>query len=304
MDSFPVRQPDGDVEFVLRDPEGFSSPIMLPYAAAMVASLLDGQRTPGDIQAEYQRRFSEPLAADDLEHLVDQLDGRGLLDNEKFRAVWKQEIAAYLNCDVRHAAFAGQAYPRDPQELRTFIDNLFTQAKGPGLPDGTGSTTSQLIAALCPQVDLRRAGLALAASYKKVVEDSDADLFVILGSAHCRLRNAYALTKKHIETPLGMVVTDRAFGARLSNKVRASGVGEELQLFNDELAHRNEHSIEFQVVLLQHLVGSRRPIKIVPILAGPFDHLITSGKRPAECKPVTAFIECSGLWLRSPRNAQ
>jgi MEMO1 family protein len=290
MDSFPVRQPDGGVEFVLRDPDGFSNPVMLPYAAAMVASLMDGERTASEIQSEYNQRFGEPLDLADYLHVVGQLDERGLLDNERFRTLWKQEVTVYLNSDVRPAAFAGQAYPDNPDELRKFRDGLFTQPTGPGLPTDTIAESNQLSAALCPHVDLRRAGLALAASYKKLVEASTAELFVILGSSHRALRNRYALTKKHFATPLGTVEVDREFGVRLSNKLRGSGLGEELQLFNDELAHRFEHSIEFQVVVLQHLIGPRRPIKIVPVLVGSFDDLIAAGQRPGDSKPIDAFV--------------
>jgi AmmeMemoRadiSam system protein B len=132
--------------------------------------------------------------------------------------------------------------------------------------------------------------LSLAFAYKRIVEESSAELFPVLGSAHRPLRYAYALTKKHFATPLGTVEVDREFGVRLSNKVRAEGMVEELQLFNDELAHRHEHSIEFQVVLLQHLLGPRRPFKIVPILVRSFADLIARQIRPADSQPISAFI--------------
>jgi len=34
------------------------------------------------------------------------------------------------------------------------------------------------------------------------------------------------------------------------------------------LSHRNEHSIEFQVIFLQHLFGAESGPKIVPVLCG------------------------------------
>ena len=37
--------------------------------------------------------------------------------------------------------------------------------------------------------------------------------------------------------------------------------------FASELAHRGEHSIEFQAVFLRYLYGGRRDFTIVPILA-------------------------------------
>ena len=50
--------------------------------------------------------------------------------------------------------------------------------------------------------------------------------------------------------------------------------------FDDELTHRTEHSIEFQVVFLQYLLGGRREFSIVPILVGSFHDLMESGDRP------------------------
>ncbi len=51
-------------------------------------------------------------------------------------------------------------------------------------------------------------------------------------------------------------------------------------LFDDELTHRTEHSIEFQVVFLQYLLGGRRDFTIVPILVGSFHDLMERGIDP------------------------
>lgn len=49
VESFPVSQPGGEVVFALRDPEGFSGTVVLPYAAAVLASLMDGNRTLAEL---------------------------------------------------------------------------------------------------------------------------------------------------------------------------------------------------------------------------------------------------------------
>ena len=45
VESFPINRTDGEVHFALRDPEGFASSIVIPYPAAVLASLMNGDRT-------------------------------------------------------------------------------------------------------------------------------------------------------------------------------------------------------------------------------------------------------------------
>ena len=132
LESFPVSQPKGEVVFALRDPEGFSGAIVLPYAAAVLASYMDGTRTLAGIQEAFRQQFGESVALAEIEQLVRELDDRLLLDTDRFRSRWKQEIEAYLNSKTRPAAHAGRAYADDPQALRQQLDALFTSERGPG----------------------------------------------------------------------------------------------------------------------------------------------------------------------------
>ena len=52
-------------------------------------------------------------------------------------------------------------------------------------------------------------------------------------------------------------------------------------LSDDELAHRDEHSIEFQAVELAHVYGAR-PFTIVPLLCGGFHGFVRYERRPTE----------------------
>ena len=57
----------------------------------------------------------------------------------------------------------------------------------------------------------------------------------------------------------------------------------------EDYCHAVEHSIEFQVVFLQHLYGS--DIRIVPILCGP---LGPGAGRPEDLRPVARFLDALG----------
>jgi MEMO1 family protein len=292
VESFPISEAGGQVVFALRDPEGFSGAVVVPYAAAVLASLMDGSRTLEEIRAEFERQFRQPLDLQDVEQLVSELDNRYFLDSDRFRARWKIEIEHYLNNPVRPAAHAGGAYSGDPEALRKQLAGLFTCDQGPGAPIEQVDTpiSSRLCGVLSPHIDLHRGGPAFAWAYKKIIEESQADLFVIFGTAHNPMRNLFSVTRKHFETPLGTVETDRRFVAQLTARLKATPGGEELNLSADELAHRQEHSIEFQAVFLQYLLAGRRPFKIVPVLTGSFHDFVVQNSSPANSPQVAAFI--------------
>ncbi len=292
VESFPISQAGGEVVFALRDPEGFSGAVVLPYAAAVLASFMDGTRTLAEIQSEFERQFRQPANSADVEQLVIELDNRYFLDTARFRARWKIEIEHYLNNPIRPAAHAGGAYSSEPEALRKQLAALFTCETGPGAPveqsDPSGS--NRLCGVLSPHIDLHRGGPAFAWAYKKIIEESQADLFVIFGTAHNPMRHLFSVTRKHFETPLGTVETDRRFVAGLTAKLKAAPGGQGLNLAADELAHRHEHSIEFQVVFLQYLLADRRPFKIVPVLTGSFHDFVAHNTSPVTSPQVAAFV--------------
>ncbi len=289
VDSIPVKQADGQVAFALRDPEGFSGSIMIPHAAAALAPLLAGTRTLGELQADYQKQFGQEVDLADIEQLVADLDHRLLLDTPEFRRQWKLAIEQYLNAPVRQAAHAGAAYASQPEALCSQLAGLFSAEKGPGMPGD--STASTLRGVLSPHIDLQRGGPAFAFAYRRLIEQCDADLFVIFGTAHNPLRNPFSVSKKHFETPLGVVETDRQFVGRLASTLAAMPAGKDLNLYSDELAHRQEHSLEFQVVFLQYLLAGRRPFKVVPVLAGSFGEFVRARRLPASDPVVMAFVQ-------------
>ncbi|HTU24762.1 MAG TPA: AmmeMemoRadiSam system protein B [Pirellulales bacterium] len=300
VECFPVNQTNGEVQFALRDPNGFAPSVVVPYHAAVLASLMNGARTLAEIQQQFQKQFGQGVALEDLEGLIAQLDERWFLDNERFRRRWKAEVEQYLNSKVRPAAHAGGAYAAEPEPLLKQLDALFLPPAGPGLPaslDRPGATPApasangdgQLMGVLSPHIDLRRGGPAFAWAYQRLVDESDANLFVIFGTAHSPMRYLFSTLRKHFDTPLGTVETDLSFINRLASNLKKQPGGAEVDLFAGDLAHRHEHSIEFQVLFLQYLLGGRRPFKIVPVLTGSFHSFIAEGRQPRSDATVSAF---------------
>jgi hypothetical protein len=112
----------------------------------------------------------------------------------------------------------------------------------------------------------------------------DVDLFVILGTCHLPMAFPFALTTKAFETPLGR--TDSA--ADLAEAV-AERAG--MDLFRDEPAHRQEHTIEFQVVFLQHLAQGHGGFRILPVLCGGFHEMMGERVLPRSHEPYSRGLE-------------
>jgi hypothetical protein len=108
---------------------------------------------------------------------------------------------------------------------------------------------------------------------------------VILGTAHQHTDEPFALTRKDFATPLGTVKTDTSAVDAL-----LSGAGR--NLLADEFAHRAEHSVELELVFVQHLAQKAgRDFAAVPVLCGSFHAAMEAGASPMELPGVAGFVD-------------
>ena len=257
-------------------------PVLIPWDGYYhVVRHFNGQSTLIEIQARMLRETGQFVAMKDLEDLVRRFDETMIIEGPAFTMFHQQ----YRESGRRPPALAGRSYAATLKALRAQLDQFFEGAHGagppavPGVPEPAGFR-----GILSPHIDFHRGGPVYTWSYRELAERSHADTFVILGVAHQYCRRRFALTYKDFETPLGVVPTDRSYVERI-----ASLAGRDL--FDDELSHRTEHSIEFQVVFLQYLLGGRRDFTIVPILVGSFHDLMERSVDPIEDPEVGRFIE-------------
>ena len=282
VEAFPVEQ-EGQRYVALRDPAGYvAEVIMLPVALVEVLALFDGEHPISAIQAELRQRHGEQVARASLEQLIGELDAHGFLESPAFARRRAAIDDAFLGAPRRPASHAGGAYPDDPAELRSRMDGFFTSPQGPGaVGDFQGGGVSGLIA---PHIDFHRGGPAYAWAYRDLAERCDADLFVIFGTCHAGMADPFALTRKDYDTPLGAARVDREVVEAL-----AARAGQDC--FGSELAHRNEHSIEFQAVFLSYLYAGRRDIRIVPVLTSFAHEALARGQRPDDDPRVGRFLD-------------
>jgi AmmeMemoRadiSam system protein B len=253
----PLKQGE-DQYILLWDPTGLGTEkLIVPLSYFYLLQFLDGEHSLEQVAAEYLKKFGEFLVPDRLERLVADLDGKLFLEGEKVDAARRAALAAYRAAPVRKAAFAGKSYEADPGKLAAQIAGFFSSKDGPGRKDSEHK--GQLIKGLvAPHYEIKDAGPIYAWAYKELQEAQAPDLFVIFGTCHAGLTNGYALTDKDFETPLGTVHTDRPILAQLRTDAG--------HYFDEELAHRSEHSIEFQLPFIQRAAGRAKPITIVPVL--------------------------------------
>lgn len=274
---------DGIPHVAFEDSLGLANPAMIvPASLCQLAfRYFDGRTSLPEIQASVLRESGQLLPADKLSCLVEQLDRAMILDGPTFASFRD----SYREERTRPAALAGRSYAATERALRAQLGRFFAHADGSGLPDARACpASSRFRGILSPHIDFGRGGPVYTWSYRALVEHADADVFVILGVAHQVCEHRFVLTQKDFETPLGLARTDRSYVGRI-----AALAGE--HFFDDELAHRTEHSIEFQVIFLQYLLGGRRDFSIVPILVGSFHDLMDEGIDPIECDEVRRFVD-------------
>jgi AmmeMemoRadiSam system protein B len=278
---------EGQPYVALRDPAGYTpSVIMVPVGLLEIVALFDGSHPIVDIQAELMRRHGELVTRENIERLVTMLDEHGFLDSPAFSARRAAIDREFLDAPSRAATHAGGAYADDPAALRAAMDAFFTAADGPG-PIGVVNGGAAVRGLVAPHIDFHRGGAAYAWAYRDLAERGDADLFVIFGTCHAGMADPFALTRKDYDTPLGPARVDREFVDALAARSRQD-------CFASEVAHRNEHSIEFQAVFLQYLYAGRRDVTVVPVLTSFVHEALARRRGPEDDPRVRAFLDALG----------
>jgi AmmeMemoRadiSam system protein B len=172
-----------------------------------------------------------------------------------------EALAAYRSQPVRPPACAGGVYPAEPRELARALDRWLELPAARPAPLASGAPPRLVVA---PHVDFAR-GAAVYARAARALTASDADLFVILGTAHVTPPRLFTLTRLDFATPLGAVLTDRPLVERLAREV-----GED-EVLGDEHVHADEHSVELPLLAVVRAV--RRPFQVLPVLCSSISHL-------------------------------
>ncbi len=260
---------DNSGKVVLFDPFRIATQqLVLSPVAVGIANRLDGKSTVPDLAA------AAGCPVDAVQQLVDALDTALFLDSPT--------LHDYLTGPERQPTCIG-CYPAEPEAIRTTLDRLFTAPGGPGMPGPMRRDLPPVRAVLAPHMDFARGGVTYGWAFKELAERTDARLFVVIATSHYSPER-FTLTHQHFRTPLGVVETDQRAVEFLANEY---GDG----LFRDRFAHYPEHSIELEVVMLQHALAGRGDFRIVPLLCGSYADRVDSRADPADAADVARMAD-------------
>ncbi len=287
IEAFPIEM-DGQNAICLRDPSQLPDKIIaIPYNTFFIVSQFDGKHSILDIQEAYTRKFGDLLLSDKINQIIDVLDENFFLDNDNFVKHKQSLIDEFKKSSIRQASHSGLSYSSNPKELNEYLESLFKLSDAAGEPN-PNNHSRKISALIAPHIDFHRGGFCYTYAYKELAEAESPDYFLILGIAHSEAKSLFVATKKDFVTPLGTAETDKDFVDELSSRCK-------FDLFEDEFAHRNEHSIEFQIVFLQYIIQKYHPNiknpKIIPILCSSFDQMYLSDTQPMDVPEVKEFIQ-------------
>lgn len=281
LDIIPTSY-EGERVWLVKDTLGLiPQPVLLRGEAIRIVGLIDGMRSIRDIQVELMRIGGCVIVrAEDIEALISQLDEFFLLDSPRYRQERIRIAKEYGKKDVREACLAGKAYPEDPAALASYIQSILDI--GGGLPESLeGKRISALVV---PHIDPDIGKNVYAKAYEGLRGQSP-EKILLLGTGHHLSESYFALTSKDFITPLGRLKTDKKEVEKLKTECPPEVIAPY------DIGHKNEHSLEFQILFLQHLFGAG--FRVMPVLCGSFHRIRHRYSKPAEIPGMPGFI--SGL---------
>jgi len=151
---------------------------------------------------------------------------------------------------IRPCKVCGLFYPREPAVLRRTIGGLFEGVRA-------GTLTGDVRGIIVPHAGYLYSGATAVSAYA-LLQGTSFDTVVIVAPSHREyFDGASVYSGDAYETPLGVIRVDTALRNRLlaeSTLVRASEEG-----------HAEEHAIEVQLPLLQHVLAD---FSLLPVVLG------------------------------------
>ncbi|MDX2151523.1 MAG: AmmeMemoRadiSam system protein B [Bryobacteraceae bacterium] len=277
LDFMPSPVPDRP-GLLIRDPYRYSdTTLIVPPPLTACLQLFDGKSTELDVRELLVRITGSIDVGDVVTHLVNTLESAGFVQNEVFEGMVEERHREFAAAPQRDSVHAGSAYPDDPLELRRLLA---------GWMDGECADEHGSLAGIAaPHVSPEGGWQSYRAAFGALAPDHADRTFVVLGTSHYGEPDRFGLTRKSYVTPYGATGTDAALVEELMAKAPDAVIME-------DYCHSFEHSIEFQVVFLQHLFGPQ--VRVVPILCGSFARSIYEGGMPEDNQDLARFFDVLG----------
>ena len=259
---------------LLRDPYHYSdATLIVPPVLVECLQHFDGESTELDLRETLTRITRELEVGDVARHLTETLSRAGFLEDEVYQEMFRARRREFAEASHREPAHAGSAYPAETEPLRALLRDRVGDA---------AAERDGLIGIAAPHVSPDGGWGSYVAAYRALSPVYRDRTFIVLGTSHYGEPDRFGLTRKSFRTPLGDARTDTALVDWLAAR---SGPAVEME----DYCHATEHSIEFQVVFLQHLFGP--DVRVLPILCGAYAHGLFNGGLPEEQENVGRFLD-------------
>ncbi len=274
----PLRDRPG---LLIRDPFRYSdATLIVPPVLVQCLEFFDGRQTDLDLRAALVQLTGDIQIGEVEQHLRQALSDAGFVEDAVYQRLRAEQHAAFARAERREASHAGGGYPEDADALRATLGGWM----------GAPAPLDGLVGIAAPHISPEGGYRTYAAAYGALGSEYKDRVFVILGTSHYGQPQKFGLTAKSFVTPLGEARTERALVERL---VAEGGGAVNLE----DYCHAVEHSIEFQVVFLQHVFGPG--IRILPVLCGSFAASIRGGGKPEDDASIQRFFDAlSGMASR------
>jgi hypothetical protein len=279
LDFMPSPSPENPGLFI-RDPYRYSDAMLIvPPLLVECLQLFDGTRTNLDLRAALVR-ITNDLSVGDLERqLVQTLSQAGFLEDENFVRMQAERKREFAESAVRAPAHAGGAYPLEAADLRETLARYMDGAAAAAAFDAA------TFAIAAPHVSPEGGWESYRAAYSVLKPEHRDRTFVVLATSHYGQPEKFGLTRKSFQTPLGETRPDERLVAWLAEH---GGPAVEMEDF----CHSFEHTVELQVIFLQHALGP--DVRILPVLCGPFAKSLIEGGMPEDNDDVRRFFDALG----------
>jgi AmmeMemoRadiSam system protein B len=260
VESIVLPDPRHGRVLVLRDPQGITdAQAVIPSVLVPVVVRFNGAGTCEEIAREASGEIGSAVPVAIVVDLAIELERGLFLQGAAFRAARARVEREFDAAPIRPASHAGGAYHSEARALERYIDErCLGRVNGPA-----ASQPGTMVGLVAPHIDPWRGAVGYGHAYAalRTALSPEADTFVVFGTSHAPMREPFALCRKAFGTPLGPVEAD-------SERIDAlAALADGFDPYADRFNHKREHSLEFQVVFLKHLLKDR-PFRIVPVLAG------------------------------------
>jgi len=239
---------------------------------------MDGSRDISTLRIGFELRTGTPLSTTNLETLVSTLDTAMLLENDRFAQAHASVISEFRSSQFRSPILSGTCYPTEAAESNTYLQQFLDQAQ-----NDTFSHINNVRGLISPHIDFPRGGPTYASVWGcTATAAKEVELFVILGTDHAAGSAEITLTRQNYATPWGAIPTDQD---AVDEIVHEAGS----EVFDLELHHRNEHSVETAAVWLHYLLEGK-PLNMLPVLCGSFQSFIDNEESPSQDARICAVV--------------